>query len=85
MSQTDVEGLDKDPSISVRYPEEFDGGYMGYVESIHLLHCLDLLRQMTWKDHYSDNPYFTDPPLMLRAHVGKYKQRTSCCTILKDI
>ena len=71
ISREDIEKLGKDPDTAVQYPQEYGGGYMGYVESIHMVHCLDLIRKMTWQDQYANDSYFGDEPLMIRAHTGK--------------
>ncbi|KAG1733892.1 uncharacterized protein EDB91DRAFT_1147818 [Suillus paluster] len=43
------------PSMA-RYPDEFGGGYMATVEVIHQLHCVDMLRRVTWsKDQSHDH------------------------------
>ncbi|KAG1729100.1 uncharacterized protein EDB91DRAFT_839379 [Suillus paluster] len=31
-----------------QYPDEYGGGYMATVEVIHHLHCVDMLRRVTW-------------------------------------
>ncbi|TRX89736.1 hypothetical protein FHL15_009326 [Xylaria flabelliformis] len=30
-------------------------GYSGMIEAFHQLHCLNLIRQYTWRDYYKDN------------------------------
>ncbi|KAG1724441.1 uncharacterized protein EDB91DRAFT_1062835, partial [Suillus paluster] len=35
-----------------RYPDAYGGGYMASIESNHMLHCLNMLRKVTWGDHY---------------------------------
>ncbi|KAG2127971.1 hypothetical protein DEU56DRAFT_891333 [Suillus clintonianus] len=37
------------PSM-VRYPDEYGGGYVATVEVIHQLHCVDMLRRVSWHD-----------------------------------
>jgi len=47
------------------------GGVLGGLEVFHSLHCLDMVRQYTWRDEYdySDNPTFQDDDEFLRTHV----------------
>lgn len=44
------------------------GGVVGGLEVFHSLHCLDMVRQYTWRDQYdySDNPTFQDDDEFLR-------------------
>ncbi|KAG2134403.1 uncharacterized protein EDB93DRAFT_1254523 [Suillus bovinus] len=36
-------------------PEEYGGNYLATVEVIHQLHCINMVRQSTWGDHYTAN------------------------------
>lgn len=44
------------------------GGVLGGLEVSHTLHCLDMVRQYTWRNEYdfSDNPTFQDDDEFLR-------------------
>ena len=68
VSETDLEGLGMDPQYAVRIPEEAGGGFLGFNEVVHQLHCLDVLRKKTWGDHYASEDI--DTPLTVRAHTG---------------
>ncbi|KAL8660536.1 MAG: hypothetical protein Q9202_006459 [Teloschistes flavicans] len=50
---------------------DYQGGQMfATLEVFHQLHCLNLIREYTYKDYYeSRSPSFTDPPEMVRTHV----------------
>lgn len=51
---------------------EIGGGYMASVEALHLLHCLNMLRQATYEDYYKDKPGpWEDSPQVLRFHLGE--------------
>ncbi|KAG2148148.1 uncharacterized protein EDB93DRAFT_1084986, partial [Suillus bovinus] len=39
---------EKPSPVMVRYPDEYGGGYMATVEVIHQLHCIDMLRRVSW-------------------------------------
>jgi hypothetical protein len=45
-----------------------NGGVLAGLEVFHSLHCLDMVRQYTYKDEYdySDNPTFQDDDEFLR-------------------
>ncbi|KIM96851.1 hypothetical protein OIDMADRAFT_169633 [Oidiodendron maius Zn] len=47
------------------------GGILAGLEVFHSMHCLDMVRQYTYKDEYdySDNPTFQDDADFLRSHV----------------
>ncbi|KAG1810546.1 uncharacterized protein BJ212DRAFT_1279090, partial [Suillus subaureus] len=39
---------EKPSPAMTRYPDEYGGGYMAIVEVIHQLHCIDMLRRVSW-------------------------------------
>jgi hypothetical protein len=46
------------------------GGYLAGIEVFHQLHCLNVLRQYTWLDHYETLPEgFKGDPVFNRVHV----------------
>ncbi|EHA19807.1 hypothetical protein ASPNIDRAFT_142954, partial [Aspergillus niger ATCC 1015] len=50
--------------------DELGGGYMGSVEVLHQLHCLNMLRQASYEDYYKDKPGpWEDSPQILRHHL----------------
>ncbi|KAH7919152.1 hypothetical protein BV22DRAFT_1041177 [Leucogyrophana mollusca] len=53
-----------------KYPDEYGGGYIATVEVIHQLHCLNMLRKVTWGEHYKHSDHsFDDTPEAFRTHV----------------
>ncbi|KAG1787771.1 uncharacterized protein HD556DRAFT_1407595 [Suillus plorans] len=44
-----------------RYPDEYGGDYMATVEVIHQLHCIDMLRRVSWGDHSSGHGAHESP------------------------
>lgn len=71
ITEDDVKALGKAPNDSVRWPEKYGGGYIGFVESLHMLHCLDFVRKMTYPDHYVNDAYFQEDPFGVRRHAGR--------------
>ena len=44
---------------------------MASVESLHQLHCLNMLRQASYEDYYKDKAApWKDSPQVLRNHLG---------------
>jgi hypothetical protein len=37
-----------------------------------MLHCLDFVRRMTWRDHYSEDAYFQENDFGVRRHAGTF-------------
>ncbi|PCG89627.1 Protein of unknown function DUF3328 [Penicillium occitanis (nom. inval.)] len=52
-------------------PEEKGGGVAGLLEGFHQIHCLNLIRQYTYRDEwdYSALPSFDGSPQLVRHHV----------------
>ncbi|KAJ8586434.1 hypothetical protein M405DRAFT_795536 [Rhizopogon salebrosus TDB-379] len=54
----------------VRYPDKVGGGFMVSLESAHVLHCLNLLRKVTWFEYYGPiEPSFQNAPEIVRMHI----------------
>ncbi|KAE8374158.1 hypothetical protein BDV26DRAFT_284484 [Aspergillus bertholletiae] len=55
----------------IRVPPEHGGGVSGAIEVFHQIHCLDLIRQYTYRHEYdySKTPAFDAEPHMVRAHI----------------
>ncbi|KAG0697868.1 hypothetical protein DFH29DRAFT_1003354 [Suillus ampliporus] len=66
------------PSMA-RYPDEYGGGYMATVEVIHQLHCIDMLRRVSWGDHYYHHGDMHESPEDFRTHVDH------CIEMLRQI
>ncbi|KAG2349828.1 hypothetical protein BDR05DRAFT_994816 [Suillus weaverae] len=63
-----------------RCPEEYGGNYFTTVEVIHQLHCINMVRQSTWGDHYIvDDPDFVRSPDGWRIHLDH------CVEILRQV
>lgn len=52
-------------------PEEKGGGVAGLLEGFHQIHCLNLIRQYTYRDQwdYSGLPSFEGTPQLVRHHI----------------
>ncbi|KAJ4298839.1 hypothetical protein N0V90_004081 [Kalmusia sp. IMI 367209] len=55
---------------------EYGGGYIGFLEFSHHMHCLNMLRQGIHQDYYNDPkhpermaPVFTDRPFTVKIHM----------------
>lgn len=60
-------------SLKITDPKTGRVGYRAAIEVFHQLHCLNLLRQFTWKEHYSHTGGDIDAPVAdIRGHVGVY-------------
>jgi hypothetical protein len=76
-------------SMTIKHPVTGVEGFRVGMEVFHQLHCLNLLRQFSWKEYYSHTggDVETDEE-DLRGHVGEYSslafplQTTSCATSL---
>jgi len=56
---------------SVLMPEDDKESYVGGLEVFHQIHCLDLVRKMTFFDYYREKEpeKFTNP--IMRHHTGR--------------
>jgi hypothetical protein len=72
ISQEELERLDLDPtSIKITDPKTGNEGYRAGLEVFHQLHCLNLLRQYTWRGYYKDQGGdISDDQEEIRAHIG---------------
>jgi hypothetical protein len=65
--------FEKLPALNKSQDEDWvrsdKGGVLGGLEVFHSMHCLDMVRQYTYKDEYdySDNPTFQDDDKFLRS------------------
>ncbi|KAG2346600.1 hypothetical protein BDR05DRAFT_997555 [Suillus weaverae] len=60
---------EKPSPVMARYPDEYGGGYMATVEVIHQIHCIDMLRRVSWGDHYSHHGDKEESPEEFRTHL----------------
>jgi hypothetical protein len=60
-------------SLKAINPKTGKAGFRIGLEVFHQLHCLNLLRQVTFKDHYLEygNGNFAEGEDALRMHTGK--------------
>lgn len=64
-------------------PHGLGGRYIGAVEVFHQLHCLNLIRKMTYESYYKEtDDSWKDGPAMLRMHVDHcidiLRQKLTC-------
>ena len=72
ISEETLHAVNASAKYSVKLAPEIGGGYMASVESLHQLHCLNMLRQATYEDYYRDKAGpWEDSPQILRYHLGK--------------
>ncbi|KAJ5959318.1 uncharacterized protein N7479_006468 [Penicillium vulpinum] len=64
-----------DPEAA-RLTPEYGGGYIGFLEISHQLHCLNMMRQAMNQDYYNNPdfpeqqaPVFTDRPFTVKMHL----------------
>jgi hypothetical protein len=69
-------------SLKVKHPKTGVEGYRVGLEVFHQLHCVNLLRQVTYKDYYLElgNGNFAAEEKELQMHTGKFPHRTSRCS-----
>ncbi|KAB5550021.1 hypothetical protein GE09DRAFT_1223832 [Coniochaeta sp. 2T2.1] len=67
-----IDRIDKS-RIAVKYPEAQGGQYEVGIEVFHHVHCLNLIRQYTYREYYNrpeNRPLgFTDSEEVIRAHI----------------
>ncbi|KAF8850044.1 hypothetical protein BDZ45DRAFT_770933, partial [Acephala macrosclerotiorum] len=68
--------------VVIQIPVAFGGGYYATLEVFHQLHCLNLVRMATYKEHYDHENAFGDPAGWLRKHIDHcidmLRQRLMC-------
>ena len=64
--------------LRVVHPKTGVEGYRVGLEVFHQLHCINLLRQVTYKDYYTKlgNGNFAAGEEELQMHTGKYRRAT---------
>jgi hypothetical protein len=73
ISRDEVKRLGLSPdSLKITDPKTGKVGYRAAIEVFHQLHCLNLLRQFTWKEYYvNDGGDISAEPEDVRSHVGR--------------
>ena len=60
-------------SLKVTHPKTGVEGYRVGMEAFHQLHCINLLRRVTYRDYYEPlGGEFGHGPEALKAHTGKF-------------
>lgn len=73
ISNSDIEklGMPK-TSLKVAHPKTGEEGYRVGMEVFHQLHCINLLRRVTYKEYYEPlGGEFAAGPEALQHHTGK--------------
>ncbi|KGO46103.1 Protein of unknown function DUF3328 [Penicillium expansum] len=73
----------KASEYAAEYTEDMGGGYIGSIEALHQLHCLNMLRQVTYLDYYlPKKKEWRDDPQTLRFHldhcIDMIRQKLMC-------
>jgi hypothetical protein len=73
ISEAELETLDMPKSsLKVNHPVSGEEGYRVGMEVFHQLHCINLLRRVTYKEYYEPlGGEFGKGPEALRMHTGK--------------
>lgn len=62
-------------SLKVDHPDTGEEGYRVGMEVFHHLHCLNLLRRVTYREYYEPlGGEFSKGPEALKGHTGTYSQ-----------
>jgi hypothetical protein len=76
-------------SLKVKHPKTGVEGYRVGLEVFHQLHCINLLRQVTYKDYYTKlgNGNFAGGEEDLQMHTGKSTSHLTRCelTIIRSL
>ncbi|KAH8167585.1 hypothetical protein CIB48_g665 [Xylaria polymorpha] len=71
--------MGKDMEGTARFTEEYGGGYMGFLEVNHQMHCLNVIRQAYHWDYYAkpENTrwaeWMLDRPITIKVHIKNIK------------
>lgn len=59
---------------AIKWPEDMGGGYMGSLEIVYHVHCLNLLRQslFPYYQYYKNDRIFDDPKFAIEERLGKH-------------
>lgn len=75
ISEAELKLIDMPKShLKVKHPKTGVEGYRVGLEVFHQLHCINLLRQVTYKEHYMEvgNGNFAGGQEELQMHTGKF-------------
>lgn len=67
--------------LKVKHPKTGAEGYRVGLEVFHQLHCINMLRQATYKEHYIElgGDFVNGDEPQLRMHLGIYP---TCCYLI---
>lgn len=71
--------FDLGQSRTARRIEDDEGGHYALVEVFHQLHCLNLIRQYTWKDYYARHPEIVNAPADLLTSEVESRMHVDHC------
>ncbi|PLB46632.1 hypothetical protein P170DRAFT_457172 [Aspergillus steynii IBT 23096] len=80
VSSAEIHRIGKDPSKAVKIPEKFGYGsdaYIAWTEVFHLLHCVDILRQHVYSDHYGSGHGG-------ESHLDHHSHASHCLEVLAE-
>jgi hypothetical protein len=68
--------------LKVKHPKTGVEGYRVGLEVFHQLHCINLLRQVTYKEYYVElgNGNFAAGDEELKLHTGMCNQHSTTCS-----
>ncbi|KAI3331742.1 hypothetical protein HD806DRAFT_546089 [Xylariaceae sp. AK1471] len=69
VTEEDIERIGKLENSTVMLPPESGGGYMASLEAVHQLHCLNMLREFSFREYYADKAEPFSDPFKLRTHI----------------
>jgi hypothetical protein len=90
ISESDISqlGMPK-TSLKVNHPRTGEEGYRVGMEVFHQLHCLNLLRRVTYKDYYEPlGGEFGNGPEALKHHTGMHPSAAfsaACFVLMADV
>lgn len=79
ISKTEIENLGMPKtSLKVAHPQTGEEGYRVGMEVFHQLHCVNLLRRVTYKEYYESlGGEFAAGPDALQHHTGEYLDKST--------
>jgi len=78
-----MQELDRSPDGDFR-PTEDGTGYHALIEMFHQLHCLNIIRQYTWKDYYDRHADRVEKPIVLiDSEIGARMHTDHCIEALR--
>jgi len=83
-----IAAIGKDPTKTVRYPEEFGLGpdaYIAQFDVFHQIHCLDMMRRATNPEYYMKDQPITHQYNMHNTHCAHLLLQNLMCTANVDI